>query len=296
MNRSKVVRLLLAAVLAPATAISIHAQTVVAQDNPWVTGSGTQIDFSSFGNVNLTSLLGSAPTNSVVTFQGTPLNSEQLGSADTIVQSGEVNVTSGTNSATLTLEALSLTSSANLTTEDGRSFAVTVGLVYAGSGSASFTRVNSDGGTYSSSFTVTPLITFTNVNSSTQVYTVDCSQQANSCSFAMSGSGNWTLSSTSGFNPQSLGIPVVPSGVTVGSYTTVGRAQYGAIYPGVGGTKSSGYSNTLQNEIENAGKAGHGAQPPTDCSASALNTTQSKEKLVMLSRLCIYETLIPASF
>jgi hypothetical protein len=295
MNRSKVLGLLLAALLAPATAIPLHAQTIVAQDNPWVTGNGTQIDFSNFGNVNLTTLIGSAPTNSVVTFQGTPLSS-QLGSADTIVQSGEVDVTSGTNSATLTLEALSLTSSANLTTEDGRAFAVTVGLVYAGSGSASFTRVNSDGGTYTSSFAVTPLITFTNVSNSSQVYTVDCSQQANSCSFVLGGGGNWTLSSTSGFNPQSLGIPVVPSGVKVGSYTTVGRAQYGAIYPGVGGTKSSGYSNTLQNEIENAGKAGHGAQPPTDCSASALNTTQSKEKLVMLSRLCLYETVGTATF
>lgn len=276
MSRSKVLCLLLAAALAPATAISIHAQTVVAQDNPWVTGSGTQIDFSSFGNVNLTTLLGSAPTNSVVTFQGTPLSS-QLGSADTIVQSGQVDVTSGTNSATLTLEALSLASNPNLTTEDGRTFQVTVGLVYAGSGSASFTRVNSDGGTYTSSFTVTPLITFTNVNNSSQVYTVDCSQQANSCSFAMSGSGNWTLSSTSGFNPASLGIPTVPAGVQVGSYTTIGRTQYGAIYAGVTGTKATGYNTSLQNEIEAAGRAGHGAKPPQEgCKGISPSPSETK--------------------
>lgn len=274
MNTHKL-RLVVAIVfLAAMTAISVNAQTIPAQDNTWVTGSGTQIDFSSFGNVNLTTLLGSAPTNSVVTFAGVPLSS-QIGSADTIVQSGQVDVTSGTNNATLTLEAINMASNPDLVTQDGRQFHITMSLAYAGTGSASFTRVNSDGGTYNSSFTVTPVLVFTNVANSNDKHTVDCSQQANSCSFAMSGGGNWTLSSTSGFDPLSLGIPTVPSGVQVGGYTTVGRPRYGAIYPGVGGTKSSGYSSGLQNEIENAGKAGHGAKPPQDCKKSPLQPTQS---------------------
>jgi hypothetical protein len=270
MNRTKLVRGALAALfLAAITVISANAQVIPAQDNTWTTGNGAQMDLSHFGNVNLTTLLGSAPTNSVVTFNGVPLSS-QIGQADTLVRTEQIDVTSGTNSTNLTLEALSMASNPDLGLQDGRVYHITLGLAFAGSGTASFTRVNSDGGTYDSSFTVTPILTFTNVGTPHDVHTVDCSQQANACSFVMGGTGgDWTLSQTGGFDPATLGIPIVPAGVQLGGYTTVGRPRNNAIYPGVAGSRSGGFHPSPNNEIENAGQQWHRPNPPTDCATKA---------------------------
>lgn len=253
-------RFLIAAIaVAVIAAVPAGAQVIPAQDNPWTTGNNAQINFTNFGNVDLRTVLNGTPNSTTLTFSGVALNS-QLGSADTLVRSEQVDVTSGTNSANLTLEALSLSSSVGTT--DGRNYKVALTLAYAGTGSASFARANSDGGTYDSSFTVTPIITFTNTANSSDVRTVDCSLQTNNCSFVMSGSGNWTLSQSGGFDPSTLGIQAVPSGVQVGSYTTVGRPQFGAIYPGIQGTASTGYSIAPQNEFENAGNSWHKPAPP----------------------------------
>lgn len=292
--KPKLFRLVFATLtLAAITTVSAPAQLQPAQDNTWVTGNGTQIDFSNFGSVNIQSLLGAAPTNSVVTFNGVPLSS-QLGSADTIVQSGQVDVTSGTNRANLTLEALSLASSPDMTLTDGRVFHITISLAHSGSGYADFTRTpGTDGGTYDSSFTVVPKLVFTNVSNSNDTHTVDCSQPGNNCSFSMTGSGgNWVLSSSSGFDPMSLGIPPVPANVSVGGYTTIGRSRYGAIYPGVV-HNSSGYSTSINTEVESAGNSWHKPKPPTDCApagggsipapSQSLNSSTSR---TALARIC----------
>lgn len=267
-------KLLLIAVLFLAmAAIPAGAQTIPAQDNTWVTGNGAQVDFSNFGSVNIQTLLGAAPTNSVVTFNGVPLSSS-LGSADTIVQSGQVDVTSGTNRSNVTLEALSMASNPDMTLTDGRVYHVTVSLAHSGTGYADFTRTaGTDGGTYDSSFTVVPILTFTNVSNPNDKKSVDCSQPGNTCSFSMTGSGgNWVLSSSTGFDPMSLGIPTVPSGVNVGGYTTVGRPRYGAIYPGVAHSGGS-YTITGNSEVESAGNSWHKPTPPTDCKSKTLSPT-----------------------
>jgi hypothetical protein len=74
--------------------------------------------------------------------------------------------------------------------------------------------------------------------------------------------------STTGFDPQSQGIPIVPSGVVVGGYTTVGRPRSGGIQVGCGGTKSTGYGCGQNNELHGEGSIGqaiHGTKPPNDC-------------------------------
>lgn len=252
-------------------AVSATAQSIGAEDDTWITGSGTQVDFSNFGNVNLTQLLGSQPTNTVVSFVGSPLNSS-IGLADTLVSRGPVTLGS-TFSADLSIKGLSLKSSPDLTLQDGRVYHVTAVLSrQSDTGTINFTTTTSEGGTFSSSFTVTPILTFTNVNNSSDVRTVDCADSANSCSFPMSGSGNWVQTSSTGFDPQSMGIPTVPSGVQVGSYTTVGRPRYGGIQVGCGGTKSSGYGCGQNNELHGAGSIGqqiHGTKPPNDCATSS---------------------------
>lgn len=263
-------QILLATILLVAvTAVSANAQNIPGEDDTWVTGNGTQVDFSNFGNVNISQLLGSLPNNTVVSFNGVPLNSS-LGQADTLVSRGAVTISSNF-SASLSLKGLSLASSPDMTLQDGRVFHVTATLAnQSGTGSISFTTTTSEGGTYSSSFTVTPILTFTNVNNPADVHTVDCSSSSNACSFPITGSGNWVQTSSTGFDPQSQGIPIVPSGVQVGGYTTVGRPQFGGIQVGCGGTKSTGYGCGQNNELHGEGSAGqaiHGTKPPNDCAA-----------------------------
>jgi hypothetical protein len=259
--------LLLFVVLSP----SANGQTIGAEDDTWVTGGGTQVDFSNFGNLNIGQMLGSQPVNSVVTFNGVPLSSS-LGQADTLVSRGSTTV-SDRFSATLSLKGLNLASSPDLKLQDGRVYHVAVTLAtQSATGQIDFTKTTSEGGTYSSTFTVTPIFTLTNVNNPSEpAHVINClSDPGVSCSFPINGSGNWVQISTTGFDPQSQGIPIVPAGVQIGSYTTVGKGRSGGIQVGCGGTKSTGYGCGQNNELHGAGSLGqaiHGTKPPTDCAA-----------------------------
>jgi hypothetical protein len=253
------------------TAVAANAQSIGPEDDTWVSGNGTQVDFSNFGNVNIGQLLGSQPVNSVVSFTGVPLNSS-LGQADTLVSRGSVTVTDRFT-ATLSIKGLNLASSPDMTLQDGRVYHVTATLAtQSDTGTMTFTTTTTEGGTFSSSFTVTPILTFTNVNNPNEApHTINCGDPSAACSFPMNGSGNWVKTSSTGFDPQSVGIPIVPSGVQVGGYTTVGRPRYGGIQVGCGGTKSTGYGCGQNNELHgqnSLGQAIHGTKPPTDCASN----------------------------
>jgi hypothetical protein len=86
-------RITLATLLFAMFAVSANAQTIGAEDDTWITGNGTQVDFANFGNLNIGQLLGSIPINTVVSFNGVPLNSA-LGLADTLVSRGSATVSS----------------------------------------------------------------------------------------------------------------------------------------------------------------------------------------------------------
>jgi hypothetical protein len=251
------------------TAVSANAQNLPAEDDTWVTGSGTQVDFANFGNLNIGQMLGSNPANTVVSFAGVPLSSS-LGQADTLVSRGSATVSSNF-SATLSLKGLSLVSSPDMTLQDGRVYHIAVALAnQTGRGQINFALTTSEGGTYSSTFTVTPVFTLTNVNNPAEpAHVINCATDPGvTCSFPINGSGNWVLTSNTGFNPQSQGIPIVPSGVAIGGYTTVGHPTSGGMQVGCGGTKSSGYGCGQNNELHGQGSIGqaiHGTKPPTDC-------------------------------
>jgi hypothetical protein len=255
---------------AAVTVVSANAQTIPAEDDTWITGNGTQVDFSSFGNVNISQLLGSQPVNSIVSFIGVPLNSS-LGVADTLVARGSATI-APQFSATLSIKGLGLGSSPDMTLQDGRVYHVAVSLAtQSDTGTINFTTTTSEGGTFSSTFTVTPILTFTNVNPPNDAHRVDCSDPSAACSFPMGGAGNWVQTSSTGFDPQSQGIPIVPSGVQIGGYTTVGRPRYGGIQVGCGGTKSTGYGCGQNNELHGEGSIGqqiHGTKPPNDCASA----------------------------
>ncbi len=259
---------LAALLFAATTSVSANAQTIGAEDDTWITGSGTQVDFSNFGKISISQLLGSQPVNSIVSFTGVPLNSS-LGSADTLVARGSVTI-ADKFSTTLSIKGLSLSSSPDMTLQDGRTYHVAVSLAtQSDTGTINFTSTSSEGGTFSSSFTVTPIFTFTNVNNPNEApHTINCSDSGSACSFPMGGSGNWVQTSSTGFDPQSMGIPIVPSSVQIGGYTTVGKPRFGGVQVGCGGTKSAGYGCGQNNELHGEGSIGqqlHGTKPPNDC-------------------------------
>src|ERR1700757_24703 len=126
-------------------AVSADAQAIPAEDDTWVTGNGTQVDFSNFGNINIGQMLGSNPVNTVVSFNGVPLNST-LGQADTLVSRGSTTVAANF-SAPLSLKGLSLVSSPDLQLQDGRVYHITVALgTQSATGQIGFTQTNSEGG------------------------------------------------------------------------------------------------------------------------------------------------------
>jgi hypothetical protein len=259
----------MAMLLFAALSVSANAQNLPAEDDTWVTGSGTQVDFANFGNLNIGQMLGSTPVNTVVSFTGVPLSSA-LGQADTLVSRASSTVSSNF-SAALSLKGLSLVSSPDMTLQDGRVYHIAVSLAnQTGTGQINFALTTSEGGTYSSTFTVTPIFTLTNVNNPAEpAHVINCATDPGvTCSFPINGSGNWVLTSTTGFDPQSQGIPIVPSGVQIGSYTTVGKGRSGGMQVGCGGTKSSGYGCGQNNELHGQGSIGqaiHGTKPPSDC-------------------------------
>src|SRR5246127_4113560 len=117
MQRS--LRITLATLLLVAlAAVSANAQAIPAEDDTWVTGNGTQVDFANFGNINIGQMFGSNPVNTVVSFNGVPFNST-LGQADTLVSRGSTTVAANF-SATLSLKGLNLVSSPDLQLQDGR--------------------------------------------------------------------------------------------------------------------------------------------------------------------------------
>jgi hypothetical protein len=271
--------------LAALTAISAGAQTqtcfttcpagatcIDPQDDTWTTLGTTKVDFSNFGSINLTNLLGGTPTSTVVNFNGSPLSSS-LGQADTLLSRG-LTVVSGTNySACLSIKGLHLVSSADIQIQGGDTFSVDVQLSNQdGTGHLDFSQTSSDGGTYSSTFNVTPVFTFTDTsNPGALPITVDCADPTYSCTFPLAGGGNWLFTSQTGFDPQSQGVPAVPAGVRIGNgYTTVGRKRFGGIQVGCGGTRSAGYHcNPPDQQDEAHGfiaqASGHNVQPPNDC-------------------------------
>src|SRR5262249_22080425 len=176
---------LMLAILVVAISVSANAQTLGPQDDTWTTGDGTQVDFSNFGNLDLGKLLGSPPVSTVVTFAGVPLD-PSIGQADTLLARGGVTI-NAQFSATLTLQALNLVASHDLVLQDGRVYHVVVTLATQdGGGQMDFTLTSPDGGTYSSSFVVTPIFTLTNVYDSTEPWhSINCLTDAQyGCSFS----------------------------------------------------------------------------------------------------------------
>ncbi len=258
--------LLLAAVLAaPAMAQSV---TVPQGDDGWVTQGGGLTNVNLSGYPISTAFPGGSITgSSTVNLKGSPLNSSQLGSIDTIVtRTNDVPLSGAGASGTtnLTVHALSLVSDSSNVTISGHgtySLAASLSSFGTSTGTMSITLSNSDGGTFTSSFTIVPKLVFTNVSNPSDVVTIDCGVTTGCPALTLSSTGTgWTRTGGSGgFSPSSKGATTIAAGVSAGGYTTIGTSNFYAGYA------ASAPSFPPAPGTHTAPNHSHVTLPPTDC-------------------------------
>ncbi len=201
-------------------ASSASAQTILAGDSALTTPGGGQstLDLSNFPiqQVFGASLQG----NPVVNLKGESLGTGALEGIDTIVRrTSNINISSGTGTGPLKIMALRLVSEQPVVI-GSTSYTLRVFLSEFRSnvqtGSATFTKINADGGSFSSTFYVRPKLVFTSTAGST---VIDCGAVTcgNGSDMAMVASNAaFTLSGISnGFNPAAKGVKLLPAGIGV---------------------------------------------------------------------------------
>jgi hypothetical protein len=282
-------RLAIALILATAAA-PLSAQTFSAGNDSWTTPGGgtTQVDLSSYP---VQSVLGSGVrSGSPVGMQGSPLNSSSIGKADTLMSRGAISGGNGN----LTIIALNLSSTNNITLNDGRVYSLQACLsdTPSSAGTISLTTTSGDGGTFDSSFTVLPKLVFSNVNPPYDRVTIDCA--GGGCQPLTLSSSNNSYANTGGpcnFNPGSLGIPNLPTGnVTVNNCNgthTVSLTGHAGFYPGVAANHSNcTFSVSSSNEVKSAGNSWHKPNPPQDCLPAGQAASGARLKPGLAARIC----------
>lgn len=224
MNRFTRRTMLSVALLALTAALPASAQIIRGGNDGWKTPGGgqTTIDLSAYPNVLGSPIVG----GSRVSLKGKPLDPNNLGTIDTLLERGQATIgTGGTGTATLKVVALSLESEANINLQDGRQYRLNITLAdRSRSGSITLSKANPDGGTFSSSFPVVVKLVFTNTANPNDVLTVNCALSggcpANTVSSSNSG---WATALGGHFDPAAKGVTPIRSGVVVQGYTTVGN-------------------------------------------------------------------------
>jgi hypothetical protein len=274
-------------------AVPAAAQTVTAAagDDGWVStgGGSTQVDLSGYPIASAFPG-GSISGSSVVNLKGSPIDSANLGSIDTIVSRTQDITLSGANasgSVSVTVRAVSLVSDNSTVTISGHgTYSVAVALSPNGTstGTMTLTLSSADGGTFDSSFTVVPKLTFTNVSKPSDVVTIDCGVTNGCPSVSLSSSGSgWVRASGSpgGFDPGSAGVTPIGAGINVNGYKTVGNSNF---YPGF----SAKSPFPPAQGVHKADCATHVTAPPRDCTTKTgtLSTGASTRALVIEHSYC----------
>lgn len=214
-------------------ALPLAAQNLPAGDEGWTTqSSNSQIDLGSIPAVS--QALG-APLagNGIVTLTGVPLNSGQLGGADTIIARGAVSGGQGTAS----IVGLNLAGASPVQLTDGRSYALQLCLP-AGSaqpvGSATIDPSGPNAGNMTAVVPVNPLLVFTNTANPQDVVKIDCSTGA--CPTIQLSTQNAPYVVATASQAAAAGIGSVPSGnlglANCGGQRSANLAGQGNIYVG----------------------------------------------------------------
>jgi hypothetical protein len=172
-------RPLLSAVVAAGclASVPVLAQNFPPGNDGWTTqSSNTQINLSAMPVVS--QALGAPVSGSgIINLAGVPLNSSQFANVDTITGRSAISGGKGTAS----IVALNLAGASPVQLTDGRSYALQVCLSPGATqpqGTVTAQAGGSNTGNLTTSFSVVPLLVFTNTNNPNDVVQVDCASGA----------------------------------------------------------------------------------------------------------------------
>ncbi|HEX4962598.1 MAG TPA: hypothetical protein VF173_17310 [Thermoanaerobaculia bacterium] len=279
--------------LALAVAVPALAQpiTVAWGNDGWQTAANSsQIDLSIYP---LAGLFGAGATFSptVVSLSGSPLDSTNLGSIDTLLERPAPSVTYTTYPETHTfpvaLKAMRLRGTVTVIPSGGSptTYTLTVAVSEAGSGSGTITatRDQPDGGHFDSSFPVQPKLVFVSGSSRLEL----------DCGYTSACPTNITLSSTNNcwvvahgpnnFDPASKGITNILAGIAVdgtfdgtNDYTTVGKKPAAAtgleFHPGYNPVPPFNVCTDVVH-THAVYSLHHQTKPPADCATTRSGLT-----------------------
>jgi hypothetical protein len=292
--------------LAAAPVLAQPPITVAPGNDSWVSpANGSQIDLVVFP---LDQVFGPSPVvnPTKVWLSGSPLDTANLGSADTLMERYPPSVVFSaplpeTKTFSVEIKALRLRGQ---TVVNGRTYNLVISLseTPSGPGTITATRLTADGGRFSSSFPVLPKLTFTEVGNPGNRVVLDCGVVPGCPTPLTLGASNvcWEVAhGPNNFDPATKGITPIRAGIAVdgtfngvAEYTTVGRARAGF----AGLEFHTGYDPAPPWGICGGGSVRHDhavyslyhvATPPTDCATTGTTgTATSVSKAIAVSKLC----------
>jgi hypothetical protein len=217
--------------------------TVAPGNDGWVTpANGSQIDLSVFPIEDVFGP-GSVVSPQVVTLSGRPLDPNNLGSIDTLLERQPPSVTFNlipeTQAFPVELKALRLVGYTNI---NGTDYELIVALSDTGSGAGKITatRLTPDGGRFDSTFPVVPKLVFTDLCDPANQVVIDCGLvDCKGVPYELASYNNcWEIAfGPKWFDPRVYGVTPIRPGIAVDGnydgapdYVTVGRRWAG--FPG----------------------------------------------------------------
>lgn len=270
--------LVIAVVLLAAMPVAAQTHTVAAGDDGWVTQGGGLTNLNLAG-WNLSSVFpgGSVVSGTaLVNLKGKPIK-PSLGSIDTIVRhTGSHTFTFFGEVRTIPVQIVGLSmvsdnDSVGISGYGTYNLEVYLSTAAAGTGSMSVKQVNGDGGTFSSSFAVYPVVVFVNTANPADRVRLDCGAVTGACGAVRlnsTGTGWVHTGGPGNFNPTTAGVTPLGAGIAfdangdgVNDTTTIGRTN--TFIPGF--AAASGFPVAAGVHEHADYSARHITKPPQDC-------------------------------
>lgn len=255
-----------------------QTHTVLAGDDGWTTPGGG-LTYLKLTGWDLSSVFpGGAvvPGTEQVNLKGNPIKPASLGSVDTIVRhTGSHTFTyfGEVRPIPVQIVGLSMVSdndSVGISGYGTYNLEVYLSTAKAGTGSMSVKQVNGDGGTFSSSFTVYPVVVFVNTANPSDRVRLDCGVVTGCGAVRLNSTGSgWVHTGGPGnFNPATAGIPGLPAGVAFdangdGANDTVTIGRSNTFIPGFAAQVPFPVASGVHDHADYSSR--HVTQPPQDC-------------------------------
>ncbi|MES1243614.1 MAG: hypothetical protein ABUT39_18550 [Acidobacteriota bacterium] len=281
---------LFAALLLAAVPVAAQTHTVLAGDDGWVTQGGGLTTLNLTGwNVSSVFPGGSVVSGTqIVNLKGKPIKPASLGSIDTIVRhTGSHTFTFFGEVRTIPLQivGLSMVSDSDSVQISGYgtyNVEVYLSTAVAGTGSMSVKQVNGDGGTFSSSFNVIPVVVFQNVSVPADRVRLDCGTVPTGTCGAIvlnsTGTGWVHTGGPGNFNPTTAGVTPLAAGISfdangdgVNDTTTIGRSN--TFIPGFAATPPFNPAGGVHEHADYSAR--HITKPPQDCLRTGTGSTST---------------------